>query len=292
MAIHAERNLYPGVNAHLNSFLQQDDGGWESFHAMHINDIRGSLDVVLPENYYAVSEKSLQVSEVRLEAVITQRPCPDVTVVQTHPSSASRAASAAIPTAVLPLSDTLPDDDDYFTSVVIYEVEAGRLPGKPVTRIELLSPGNKSGGRYYHQYVARRRQTLKSGLSLVEIDYLHQSPPILPALASYIAGEPDFYPYMILVSDPHPVPAKGHVSFYGVQVVAALPLVSIPLADIEQVTLDLQAVYNQTMENARVFRLVVDYEQDPLDIDRYTGDDRKQIRALLAGIRQAPTSAE
>lgn len=48
---------YLGVNAHLNSFLLQPDGGWEMFHAKHIVVIRQMLDGVLPPDYYAASEK-------------------------------------------------------------------------------------------------------------------------------------------------------------------------------------------------------------------------------------------
>lgn len=36
MAICTPLNLYPGVNAHLNSFLQSEGGGWESFHAQYL----------------------------------------------------------------------------------------------------------------------------------------------------------------------------------------------------------------------------------------------------------------
>jgi hypothetical protein len=60
MPIHSKTNLYPGINAHLNSFLQQEGGGWESFHAEHIIDLRRVLAQTLPRGYYAVAEKSLQ----------------------------------------------------------------------------------------------------------------------------------------------------------------------------------------------------------------------------------------
>ena len=56
------KNPYPGVNAHLNMFLQQPDGGWESLHASMIACVVRTLDEVLPDGYYSVSERSLQVA--------------------------------------------------------------------------------------------------------------------------------------------------------------------------------------------------------------------------------------
>ncbi len=33
MSIQADTNLYPGINPHLNSRLQQHNGGWKGFHS-------------------------------------------------------------------------------------------------------------------------------------------------------------------------------------------------------------------------------------------------------------------
>jgi hypothetical protein len=49
MSIRSEKNLYPGINPHLNSFLQQKGGGWQSFHKDYITYLREALDVLLPE---------------------------------------------------------------------------------------------------------------------------------------------------------------------------------------------------------------------------------------------------
>jgi hypothetical protein len=40
MPIHSNHNLYPGVNAHLNSLLQQKNGRWQSFHGAHIEHLQ------------------------------------------------------------------------------------------------------------------------------------------------------------------------------------------------------------------------------------------------------------
>jgi hypothetical protein len=60
--------MYPGVDAHLNSILQipgSDDQPslWPAFHAAHITYIAGYLNEVLPQNYRALTEQSLQVRQ-------------------------------------------------------------------------------------------------------------------------------------------------------------------------------------------------------------------------------------
>jgi hypothetical protein len=61
MAIRSKTNLYPGINPHLNSALQQVEGDWQSFHAYHIIKIADTLNEILPEAYYAKPEQSLQI---------------------------------------------------------------------------------------------------------------------------------------------------------------------------------------------------------------------------------------
>jgi hypothetical protein len=291
MPIHSDQNLYPGINAHLNSFLQQEDGGWESFHADHISQLRQALDAVLPSNYYAVSEKSLQVSEMGLNVELSHRTRPDVTVFQTRSLNTLAASPAAVPTATLPLSDVLDEEDDYLSSIVIFEFESGKLPGRPVTRIELLSPANKPGNAYYRQYVAKRRATLQAELCLVEIDYLHETRPLLYQFPSYPEGEEGAFPYLVLVSDPRPKLQEGHLDFYGISIDKPLPLVSIPLAGSDRITLNLNDAYQKTFENARLYRLVVDYAEEPVHFGRYQPDDQMKIRSLLEEIRRTYPSS-
>jgi hypothetical protein len=283
MAIRSNRNLYPGINAHLNSFLQSEGGGWESFHAHHIVDIATILDKHLPPNYYAAAEKSLQISQVSFAETITRQNRPDVAIYQLSEQQTYQASSsvAAAPIATLPLIETLEDEEETITSVVIYEIEDGKIPGKAVTRIELLSPANKPGQGYYRQYMSKRTQALRSGLFMAEIDYLHESRPIIPTLPSYANGDEDAYPYLILVSNPHPKPEDGHIDIYGTKVDELLPIINIPLADAETVPLDLGAAYNQTFENARMLQVIVDYALLPERFERYTAEDQTRIQERM-----------
>lgn len=282
----ATQNPYRGVNAHLNSFLQTE--GWESFHTEFIVGLRATLDTVLPPNYYAVSEKSLQVSVAAGNGSQIERPrrmIPDVSVYQTAPSPAPQTAAAlAVPEMRLPL---ILDDEETISAVVVYRARGGRVPGKPVTRLELLSPSNKPGGSGYAAYRAKRLEALYSELRLVEIDLLHELPPILPEIPNYAAGEPGAFPYLILVSDPFLLPPEARTALYGAHVDAPLRIISVPLAEGDAIAVDFDAVYNQTFESSRLFRLVVDYTNEPLRFETYAAADQQRIRDIMA--RVSPT---
>jgi hypothetical protein len=185
----------------------------------------------------------------------------------------------------------LEDEDDYLTAAMIYEVVGGTVPGKPVTRIEVLSPANKPPQTYYRQYMSKRLDTLRSGLSLVEVDYLHESRPVINLLSSYPDRDEGATPYMIVVSDPHPKPEEGKMPYYAFGVDDPIPLVSIPLAGTDAVTLDFGAVYNLTFESSRLFQIVVNYEQEPVHFERYAEADRERIQRRMEAIKQGAADA-
>lgn len=260
MPIRSPKNLYPGINPHLNSFLQSDEGSWESFHAELIIQLRRFLDENLPAGYLALAEKSLQVSEI-------------------IPSG----AAAFAPTQVLPLSQTV-EEEELLTSIVIYQVGEEAPYGRPVTRIEVLSPANKPGGSHYSRYRVKRIETLQSGLRLVEIDYLHESRPIITTLPSYTDRENGAYPYTILVTDPRPSFEKGQIFVYGVGVLMPLPKVNIPLAGVDSTVVDFGTVYHQVYESLRLVQVVVDYSVEPVNFHRYAEADQQLIRDKMAAI--------
>lgn len=236
-------STYPGVNAHLNSRLLQPDGGWEMFHAEHIIAIRQKLDDILPANYYAASEKSLQVTS---------------------------------------LDDTVIDDLPEPCAVNIYRIEVGQLPGTLVTRLELLSPANKPDGGHYPRYLQRRYETLHSRVNLIEIDYLHTAHPIVRGIPSYPRRDDRATPYYVLVSQPSPSVAEGRMPLYAVEVDHLLPKLNIPLTGDDAVVFDLTTVYHHTTDNARVLRLLADTAQPLVNPQSYRDADRERIAALLA----------
>ena len=243
MGIHADENLYPGINAHLNSFLQNEPGGWDSFHIEYVVALSRALDELLPLNYYSRTVPSLQFPEFREY------------------------------------------DNDTLTGLMIYQFGKNNLPGTPVTRIELLSAVNKPGGEHHTQYMEKRLEAFQRGFPLVEIDLLHQTPPIIRMLPSYTADEAGAKPYMILVSNPRPTLEQGVVHMYGVGVDDTLQPVVIPLAGDETITVYLGDVYNRVFASSRFFRLVADYAQEPVHFDRYHETDRVLIQQRLEQIR-------
>lgn len=289
MPIHLRENQYRGVNAHLHSFFQ-NHGDWEGFHEKHITHLADRLDSLLPANYYAINESSLQISGYDLDKDSDVRTSAnaDIAVYQSERSQQPfGVATAFAPTATLPVAETIILDDDFeFLSVVIYQVqESNRIP---VTRIELLSPGNNPPQAHYRQYVARRAKTLESAIRLVELDYLHQSRSPIDILPSYPHGEPKAYPYWILVSDPRPNLQDELPKIFGFNVDEPIPTISIPLAGEDIVTVDFNEVYNQTFGSNRYYSMiVVDYEQEPLHFEIYTEADQTRIRQRMAAVTAA-----
>lgn len=63
MPIHSRKNQYRGVNAHLQSALQ-NDGGWDSFHSNHIVDLSRAIDEQLPAGYLVNLVRSFQINSL------------------------------------------------------------------------------------------------------------------------------------------------------------------------------------------------------------------------------------
>ncbi|MEL7235998.1 MAG: DUF4058 family protein [Chloroflexota bacterium] len=271
-------NPFPGVNPYLNSVLLQPGGGWEMFHAEHIAMIRRKLDVIMPENYYSASEKSMQIGlpDASLPAMRTQ---PDVSVFRKDEIStvAPSTTEAIEPVLAMPLA--LPTDEFDLMSVNIYQTEGGSYPGVLVTRIELLSPANVPGGSHHDQYMSKRYETLMHGVNVVELHYLHTMHPVLSRIPSYRRRDEGAYPYYIIVGDQRPLINEMRV--FGAAIDQPLPEFTVPLAKTEGVLMDLQDVYDTTFAGARVFSVIVDYDKPLLDADAYTEADQKRIAEII-----------
>jgi len=289
MPLHSDKNLYPGINPHLNSELQQPDNEWASFHTDYITFTRELLDKLLPEDYYVASETSLQIGTCDR---FTDQPLakPSKTIPDIIVLSGSASASAHLapirgnPTLTLPLIDTI-DEEEELSAVVIYHAERGNRRGRPVTRIELLSPANKLGGSHYASYLTKRKETLYSGLRLIEIDYLHEKYPLLARIPSYPDRDTLAFPYAVIVSDPRPSVEDGITSVFNFGVLDNIPVIDIPLEGADFVTLDFGIVYNRTMESSKMFRrILVDYEQEPVNFAAYHEADQLKIREQMTKI--------
>lgn len=277
MAIYRKENPYRGVNAHFNSLLQDMDGGWPTFHAPHITHLTEALNELLPDNYYAVSEQSLQ---IELLGIDSSKVRPDVTVLRRQAAPAENPQSSpklATPLLEISAADLMLEEDELM-AVMVY-----RRPDEPVTRIELLSPTNKT--THLGHYLTARQKTLNLGLNLVEIDYLHETPPLFGDILA--KGNLAAYPYLVMVTDPTPTPdsESGVAQFYGFRVDEPMVGVPIPLAEQTYIALDLSAIYNVTFSKDRRPSFIVDYEQLPLNFEAYSPADQAKIQAVMAGLR-------
>ena len=294
MAIITLENSYQGVNAHLNSMLQTPgnvEAGpsiWPGFHASHINDLMNFLNDHLPTHYVARTEQSLQI-KVQNDAtadVKVLRPEPDVTIYQqagAQPVSTMATMTRAVPLDI-PLDGTLDLTEDFVKAIVIRQVNEGVRSGVVVTRIELLSPSNKPGHTGYDAYRRNRNEALYSHIPLIEIDYLHETPP--PMLNYPVYPDDDgSHPYHIFVNDPRPAVNIGHLWAYGFNVDQPFPIVEIPLAGQETLSFDLGEVYQHTFGRGR-WGQMVDYEQSPDRLHTYSGEDRARITVLMQQMQE------
>jgi hypothetical protein len=273
MPIYRKDNPYRGVNAHFNSLLQNMEGGWPTFHAPHITHLTEALNETLPDNYYAVSEQSLQ---IELLGIDSSKVRPDVTVLRRHATpieSQQSTPKLATPLLEIAAADLMLEEDELM-AVMVY-----RRPDEPVTRIELLSPTNKT--THQAHYLTARQKTLHLGLNLVEIDYLHETPPLFGDILA--KDNLAAYPYLVMVTDPTPTPdsESGVAQFYGFHVDEPMVGVPIPLAEQTYIALDLSAVYNVTFSKDRRPSFMVDYEQLPLNLEAYSPADQAKILAVM-----------
>jgi hypothetical protein len=286
MPIHSKTNLYPGINAHLNSYLQAEFGGWRSFHADHIFVLSRVIEESLPPGYYIRIETSLQIDTLDdgdpYHRSIT---IPDISVLHqtafVTPSSLP-SVQVASPTFTIPVLETLAEEDT-LSGVVVYE--AGTSTARPILRVELLSPANKPRGSHHEQYLVKRASTLRGELSLIEIDYLHETPPLLihqPRYPRAIGSQP----YSIILTDPRPALEESNSEVYLWSVTDPLPNILVKLIGKDEFTLRFGEAYNRTFESSRFYTTIVDYAIDPVNFDRYREDDQAKIRALLETIRR------
>jgi hypothetical protein len=177
---------------------------------------------------------------------------PDVQVIARAVPSPTRPAglglAVAEPTATIVVAQEEEDEDEE-SAIFIREASSERL----VTVIEILSYSNKTAGTEKRaRYLLKRRELLRHGVHLVEVDLLRWGRRI----ATTLPGQP----YHILVSRADEQPESFVWSFGLADPIPDTPLPLI--APDERVPLPLQAAYH-TVYQARRFRQRLDYQVDP-----------------------------
>jgi hypothetical protein len=276
MAVQSLKNVYRGINAHLNSLLQTpgteaSPALWHTFHTSHIGHITDFLNDLLPGNYIAFSEQSLQIRTENLETVTYLEREPDVAIYGRSSETQMLTGTATAPVR-LALKETLDINEHYIKATVIREVEEHNVLSRIAARLELLSPSNKPGYSGYDGYRKGRNEALFSSVPLIELDYLHET--LLPYNA------PRSQAYDILVSDPRPSVEAGSAESYPFDVDAPFPIIDIPLLGDDVLTFDFGAVYQFTFERGK-WGTFIDYASPPPRFGTYSPADQARIRAVM-----------
>lgn len=284
MPIHTRKNQYKGINAHLHSIFQAQ-GGWSSFHTNFIGALARSLNEQLPAGYIVDLEQSLQIREIHPDTgERIRRPEPDLTIYRTQEKQIEIRPGTGSATLTQAIADSLDVTDDlYYSAVVIYRAEPDSLLGQAVTRIELLSPTNKQGEGYL-QYREKRYAGLRSGVALVEIDFLHETPPVVKGLPRY-PDSPNSFAYHITVSDPTPSFESGLAQTYGFGVDTVLPTASLPLGEGNHFEFDFAPLYQNVYLSLTAYSLRVDYAVLPPHFERYSPADQEHIQQVMTRVQ-------
>lgn len=290
--IQSAKNQYAGINPHLNSLLQTpgnlDENRvslWPTFHTSHLGNIADALNDILPTNYVARAEHSLQVKADYLESGLrVHKPEPDVAIFGQASPLRSESVMVMAEPEIRHLEKTLDLDETFVKAVVIYEAGDAEL-GKVVTRIELISPSNTPDQGGYRAYRDNRNQALFSGTPLIELHYLHELPYTAMSVRRY-PDENGSHPYHIFVSDPRPSVAQGRFHDYGFDVDTAFPEIVIPLAGEETLKFDFGAVYQHTYQRGRwgTYGDGVDYDQLPVRFHTYSPADQARVQSRMKAI--------
>lgn len=284
-------NPYKGINAHLHSLAQNPKSGsatiWTSIHASHIGHIIDGLNGSLPLNYIARPEQSLQIwtddSQLELASLShPHSPRPDVSVFRTSVTDSHiETGGNNAPMKKVPINPFL-EEEITIPSAVIYEVRDHEIAGKPVTRIELLSASNKRGGTGEDGYRKNRLSAIRSGTSLIELDYLHESASPLPRIPAYPYRD-DSHPYYIALTDcRNGYPENMNVYIRDVN--QALPSqLAIPLAGEDSIIFDFEATYQHTFRIGR-WGIHIDYDELPRNFESYSENDQQIILEIIENL--------
>jgi hypothetical protein len=279
------QNHYNGVNAHYMSFVQ-DGEEWVPFHTGYIVHLWDQISDTLPEGYYVLAEKSLQIIELNPNA---QRnlyyPKPDVTVFATAPVRQVSRVVAPNGTIVASLGG-FDEIAAPYTSLVIYKKTYPE--DTAITRFELMSPTNKVGTGML-DYVDKRYKSLRSKVNQIDIDLLHFLVSPIQGVPSYPDDE-DSAPYNISIGNPHPSYEQGSIVTFPVHVDQPLPTIEIPLADGDSVHVDFDSPFQHVFRKHLPAQRSSDYTQLPVHFDHYHPDDQARIQAVMARVQNAANS--
>jgi hypothetical protein len=229
--------------------------------------MRAELNLLLPQSYYARLEVRPEVGVVDDEGT-SRRIVPDVTVIR----KASETMTAPTAATLLERRTTISASVEVTVASEllrhqVVEIRDASRGHKLITLIEIVSPSNKRPGVDRRAYLRKQREVLESDASLVEIDLLRSGERLLPntELEAYLGGLDPQPAYLVLVNRAwRRLGVEMAYQLFAVSLREVLPCIAIPLREGEdEVTLDLQWIFNQAYDRGPYRRGAVDYERDP-----------------------------
>ena len=252
---------FPGMDPYLEA-----PDIWPDLHEALAGELRAELNLLLPQPYYARLEVRPEVGIVD-DAGTARRIVPDVAVIK--PSDATtasatvtvseRRATISASVEVIVASEALRHQ--------VVEIRDASRGHKLITLIEIVSPSNKRAGVDRRAYLCKQREVLESDASLVEIDLLRAGERLLPnaELEAYLVGLAPQPAYLVMVNRAWcRLGVEMAYQLFAVSLREILPCIAIPLrAGEDEVTLDLQWIFNQTYDRGPYRRGAVDYAGAP-----------------------------
>jgi hypothetical protein len=249
---------FPGMDPYL-----ENPDWFPCLHDSVIVGIMGSLQVRLPEFYYAQSRQRvwLEASHRRVE--------PDVDVLHSgrQPSGWGRgnggvavADEVEVAEPVVISVRTIEHDpfEEPFIEIRRRRGSADRL----VASIEVVSPANKTtGNQGREKYLAKQQEILGAQVHLIEIDLLRggdHATAVPRELALEKAGPFDYHVCVYRFDRP------TNFFVYPIQLEQRLPGIAIPLLPGDaDIPLALQSVFDRAYDEGP-YRRTIDYGHDPI----------------------------
>jgi hypothetical protein len=239
-------NPFPGMNPWLEEH-------WPGVHTRLIAYLADAIAAKLPDDLSSMPEEGVSISADDCDEPHTFRA--DVAVKETWQDGVAPAwspdddaeleARAAIPTIV----QAAPMTERW--------VEIREAGGRLITVIEILSPGNKTGGGLA-AYLEKRRLLLESPINLVEIDLLLGGRPAFPE--GFVKLPPLEETHYVICTKRAGTGTRREILRPLLR--EPLPVIRIPLRKGEKdVFIDLQTLVNQVHEVGRYHML--DYRRLP-----------------------------
>ena len=237
---------FPGMDPYLENPVR-----WGGVHLRILVAISTQLNRIMPDGFTTEIEQYITVSEGSEDEGITGRRNPDVFAYEIEPSNGARRKNGSTAVMEAPTAVTNLDTGEIHKNrrVLIQSTEDKTI----VTAIEVLSPSNKSRGKFGRAYLAKRGEYLAAGTSLVEIDLLRDGVRLPLGVP-----RPPVTDYYILVSVAERRPSTDVWAFTLRQ---RIPIFPIPLkVDMQPVPLDVKGCLDLIYDEGN-YPIKIDYRR-------------------------------